>query len=176
MKLARQQLKQIIKEEISKVLSENSTDAMKKFLLGISADFSPETTKSDIEQYALDLVDNEVEPQDFASGKLEWGDLVDELSIPIQNAKLIALSMKELGASETGDWRQSGVAQHAKQQEEAIPPEVEAAILTALEWVLNDDSFKTAIIDSAMERDGESVTPDNVTRTVGKIISQYQGL
>ncbi len=74
------------------------------------------------------------------------------------------------------DWRQSGVAQHAKQQEEAIPPEVEAAILTALEWVLNDDSFKTAIIDSAMERDGESVTPDNVTRTVGKINSQYQGL
>ena len=104
MKLTKQQLKQIIKEEISKVLSENSTDAMKKFLLGISADFSPETTKSDIEQYALDLVDNEVEPQDFASGKLEWGDLVDELSIPIQNAKLIALSMKELGASETGEW------------------------------------------------------------------------
>ena len=111
MKLARQQLKQIIKEEISKVLSENSTDAMKKFLLGISADFSPETTKSDIEQYALDLVDNEVEPQDFASGKLEWGDLVDELSIPIQNAKLIALSMKELGAPETGEWDKRDILQ-----------------------------------------------------------------
>ncbi len=74
------------------------------------------------------------------------------------------------------DWQQSGVARYAQQQEEAIPPEVEAAILTALESVLDDDAFKTAIINDAMEREGVSVTPDNVTRTVGKVISQYQGL
>lgn len=96
MKITKSQLKQIIKEEISKVLNENEERIadMTKFLSGLQ--FSPETKESDIKLYAKELVDNEVEPQDFASGELEWRDLVDELNIPIQNAKLIAFSMKKM--------------------------------------------------------------------------------
>ena len=94
MKITNSQLKQIIKEEISKVLSENEDRIadMTKFMSRL--EFSPETKESDIKRYAKELVDNEVEPQDFASGELEWRDLVGELDIPIQDAKLIAFSMK----------------------------------------------------------------------------------
>jgi len=96
MKITKTQLKQIIKEEISKVLNENQPSpelkSMHDMLLKISDNFSPET----IQRYASQLVDNEVEPANFASGDLEWRDLVEEFDMPEHDAKLIADHMQNL--------------------------------------------------------------------------------
>ena len=102
MKITKQRLKEIIKEELSSVLNENpspplSKDEWLKMLNFLESQrrLEPNTP---IEKYADELADNEVGISDFnpevTNPALTWKDLVDELGITITNAKSIALHIQ----------------------------------------------------------------------------------